>query len=260
MRRVDNAASILDLAPLLDRKPAALLPAQRLCVAIGRAVARQPKVFLFDDPLSRLSPPEREQMRPVLLKLHHHLQATMIHGTRDPREALALGGRIVVLGEGKPARIEQAGTPSEIYNRPANLFVAGFAGEPPMNFLKGMLRKDGEQILFKEPPGGTLEIRLGSRSAADAWIGKDVVLGLRPEDCEIPPAGKPPQENTFQVLADLVETFGADTHFHADTGAHKLLIRSRSVIGTEGAGHRIRIQIHGAGVHLFDPSSGKAIR
>ena len=259
-RRAANASGLLDLAPLLDLRPDGLSPAQRLRVAIGRAVVRQPKVFLFDDPLFLLSQNERGQMRPLLINLHHHLQSTMIYVTSDPREAMALGGRLVVLGEGKPTPVEQTGTPLEIYNSPANRFVAGFASDLPMNFLNGHLRKDGEQIVFKEPTGGTLDIRLGSRTAAEGWIGKDVVLGLRPEDCAILPEGKAPQENAFQVLADIVETFGADTHFHADTGAHKLLISSRCAIDPEGAGRRIRIQINAAKAHLFDPSSGKAIR
>ena len=259
-RRVDNAAQLLDVIPLLDLKAAGLLPAQRLRVAIGRAIARQPKVFLFDDPLALLPPSDRDQLRPALINLHHHLQATMIYVTSDPREAMAMGTRIAVLGNDRPAGIEQTGTPLEIYNCPANLFVAGFEGKLPMNVLKGVLRKDGDQIVFKEAARGALEIRLGSRPAADGWVGKDVLLGLRPEDCEILPAGKPPQENAFQVLADIVETFGADTHFHADTGAHKLLIISRATADREGAGHRIRILINAAKAHLFDPSSSKAIR
>ena len=258
-RRVDNAANLLGLASVLVLKPVTLSRAQRLRAAIARAVARQPKVFLFDDPLSGLVSSEHDEMRAELIKLHLHLQATMILVTREPRDAMALGSRIVVLGNGRPTTIEQVGAPLEIFNKPANQFVAGLVGEAPMNFLKGMLRKDGEQIAFKEPQGGTLEIRLGTKSAADGWIGKEVVLGLRPEDCEILPAGKSPQENAFQVLADIVETFGVNTHFHAETGAHNLLISSRSAIDPERAGHRIRIQINAAKVHLFDPISGRAI-
>lgn len=260
-RRVDCAASLLKIETVMDLKPDALTAAQRIRVSIARAVARQPKVFLFDDPLSRLSAAGREQLRPELFTLHHQVRATIIHATSDPAEALALAGRIAVLEEGMPPTIAQTGSPLEIFNEPANRFVAGFAGVPQMNFLTGTLRKDGEQIVFKEAPGGTLEILLGSRPPAEAWIGKEITLGLRPEDFDILPAGKTPQENTFQVLADIVETLGADTHVHADTGAHKLLIRSRTAIApADAGGHRIRIQINAGRAHIFDPASGRAIR
>ena len=259
-RRINNASDLLDLSPFLELKAGALRPAQRLRIALGRAVAQQPKVFLFDDPLAQLSPPERELMRRQILKLHQQLQSTMVLATSAPRDAMALSSRLVVLGSGNLTTVEQSGPPLEVYSSPANRFVAGLVAEHPMNILNGMLRKDGEEIIFKEPPGGTLEIRLGRRPAASEWLGKDVVLGLRPEDCEILPAGKTPQENAFQVLADIVETFGDETHFHADTGAHKIIITSRSAPNLENAGHRIRILVNSAKAQLFDPTTGKAIR
>lgn len=256
-RRIENAAQLLSLSAVLDANPQALTAVQRIRAAIARAVARQPKVFLLNDPLSQLAPADRDELRPELLKLYHHLQATFLYATRDPREAMALGTDMTVLGS--DLLIEQTGTPSMIFHAPANRSVAALISDPPMNFLEGTLRKDGEELIFKEASGGTLEIRLGSRPAAVEWTGKPVTLGIRPGDCEVLPASKTSGENVFQVLADVVETFGSESHFHAETGAHRLLIRCRPPEDPAGTGHRIRLRIDAARAILFDPTSGRSI-
>src|SRR6478735_3974006 len=173
-KRVGDAASILGIEGLLDRKPKALSGGQRQRVAVGRAIVRQPKVFLFDEPLSNLDAKMRVQMRTEITKLHQRLQATMIYVTHDQIEAMTMGTRIVVMKDGV---IQQVDSPLTIYNEPANLFVAGFLGSPPMNLLNGKLEGSNGAVFFREARGGAIEVRLDSRSSAAAYVGKEVILG-----------------------------------------------------------------------------------
>src|SRR6266702_3731404 len=156
-KRVKEAAEILDLLPCLDRKPAALSGGQRQRVAVGRAIVRQPKVFLFDEPLSNLDAKMRVQMRTELTKLHQRLQATMIYVTHDQTEAMTMGDRIVVINDGV---VQQTDAPLVLYNEPVNLFVAGFLGSPPMNFVKGTLKGESDSFVFSEMGEGTINARL----------------------------------------------------------------------------------------------------
>src|SRR5438067_564502 len=181
-KRVGDAASILGIEGLLDRKPKALSGGQRQRVAVGRAIVRQPKVFLFDEPLSNLDAKMRVQMRTEITKLHQRLQATMVYVTHDQIEAMTMGDRIVVMNNGV---VQQTDTPLNLYNQPANLFVAGFLGSPPMNFLNGELRKEGDSLLFTEMQGGSIRVRLAAHTGLGDFIGKSVLLGIRPEDIEL---------------------------------------------------------------------------
>ena len=183
-KRVVDAASILGIESLLDRKPKALSGGQRQRVAVGRAIVRQPKVFLFDEPLSNLDAKMRVQMRTEITKLHQRLQATMIYVTHDQVEAMTMGDRIVVMNEGV---VQQNDAPLTLYNEPVNLFVAGFLGSPPMNFISGTLKQDGEKIRFSEIEGGTIDVAFPAteRPAAREFIGKEMILGIRPEDLEV---------------------------------------------------------------------------
>src|SRR6185369_5515261 len=158
-KRVNDAAGILGIEGLLDRKPRALSGGQRQRVAVGRAIVRQPKVFLFDEPLSNLDAKMRVQMRTEITKLHQRLQATMIYVTHDQIEAMTMGDRIVVMKDGF---IQQADAPLKLYNGPVNLFVAGFLGSPPMNFVNGSLEMEGSSLVFSEMKGGTIRVRLAS--------------------------------------------------------------------------------------------------
>ena len=179
-RRVTDAASILGIEELLDRKPKSLSGAQRQRVAVARAVVRQAKVFLVDAPLSNFE----ARMRSEIVKLHQRLHATMIYATHDPLEAMTIADRIIIMNQGL---VQQNDAPLRLYNEPANLFVAGFLGSPPMNFISGTLRDEGEKIRFRELDGGTIDIAFfaSERPAARAFVGKNVILGIRPEDLTI---------------------------------------------------------------------------
>jgi multiple sugar transport system ATP-binding protein len=253
-KRITEAAAILGIEQHLDRKPAALSPAARQRVSITRAVVRQPKVFLFDDPLSRLDPEIRVQMRTELIRLHQRLQATFIYATRDQAEATAIAGRIVLMRDGV---IQQSGPPLSLYREPANLFVAGFLGNPPMNFIRGKLRESGDALLFKETGDGVIEIKLAGRPEAHPFAGREIIAGVRPEDIEIVTGPPRPGVPRFRCLLDVVEPIGAEACVHLETGAHTLIARARSPIGKDEAGHRVQFEINA--IHLFDPETARRI-
>jgi multiple sugar transport system ATP-binding protein len=255
-KRVKDAAAILGIEALLERKPKALSGGQRQRVAVGRAIVRQPKVFLFDEPLSNLDAKMRVQMRTEITKLHQRLQATMIYVTHDQVEAMTMGTRIVVMKDGV---IQQADAPLTLYGQPANLFVAGFLGSPPMNFLRGTLTGRDGGLIFKETGGGTVQLKLGERPGAAPFVGREVVLGMRPEDCDLLPQGKPPGDNCFQAVVEIVEPMGAETYFYIQTGSHLVISRSHAAVDQREAGHRLMFEVNAARTHLFDPSSGNRI-
>ena len=182
-KRVIDAASILGIESLLDRKPKALSGAQQQRVAVGRAIVRQPKVFLFDEPLN-LDPKMRVQMRTEIIRLHQRLQATMIYVTCDQIDAMTMGDRIAVMNDGC---VQQTDAPLILYNEPVNLFVAGFLGSPPMNFISGTLKEDGDKLRFREDEGGTIEVAFAAadRPAAREFVGQNIILGIRPENLDV---------------------------------------------------------------------------
>lgn len=262
-KRVTEAAEILGLEDLLSRKPKALSGGQRQRVALGRAIVRQPKVFLFDEPLSNLDAKMRVQMRTEIIKLHQQLRATMIYVTHDQVEAMTMGTRIVVMDAVPDAStglkegvIQQIDTPLNLYNEPVNMFVAGFLGSPSMNFLAGTLRGDGESLVFKEANGGGVQVNLGPRPAAAPHVGKEIILGIRPEHCNPLPPEFTRRENSFQAVVDIVEPMGAETFYYLQTGAHTVISRGPSGDERHEAGHRIRFEIQSGKAHLFDPRTG----
>lgn len=257
-RRVEDAARALGIAEMLEKRPAELSSVERQRVSIARAIARQPKVLLFDEPLANFDPVTRASLRADLRKLHERLEATIIYATRDATEAMALGERVVVLREG---HVEQDGSPAAVYETPANLFVAGFFGMSPMNFIHGTLKAERDALVFRETGEGTAEARFSfaEHSAAAEFAGKPVVLGVRPDDVEIVEAAKgqePP--NSFPVLIDFVEKVGAEATFHMETGAHTVIARSGAG-WHERAGRRARILFDEKKMHLFDPGSTRRI-
>jgi multiple sugar transport system ATP-binding protein len=255
-KRVMDAASILGIEELLERKPKALSGGQRQRVAVGRAIVRQPKVFLFDEPLSNLDAKLRVQMRTEITKLHQRLQATMIYVTHDQVEAMTMGDRIVVMNGGV---VQQTDTPLALYNAPANLFVAGFLGSPPMNFINGTLKEEREMLLFSEIQGGTMQIRLpmAGREGAREWIGRPILLGIRPEDIELAQfSGSEASKGSFPAIVDIVEPMGAETNLYLQTGAHTVVCRSQRPLDHREAGHRFQFEINLSKAHVFDPSSG----
>jgi len=221
-QRVMEAADILGIADYLERKPKALSGGQRQRVAVGRAIVRKPKAFLFDEPLSNLDAKMRVQMRAEISKLHSSLQSTMIYVTHDQIEAMTMGDRIVVMKDGW---IQQVDTPLNIYNHPANRFVAGFIGSPPMNFFPGTVKKGAGGLVFDE---GTFQIALPEPAAAKlaAREGEELVMGVRPEDIDEREA-RPDADPAAVVRAkvEVVEMMGAEVYLYAQTGRSALTAR-----------------------------------
>ena len=206
--RVHDAAQILDIEELLDRKPKALSGGQRQRVAVGRAIVRKPKVFLFDEPLSNLDAKLRVQMRTEIAALHNRLQATMIYVTHDQVEALTLGDRIIVLRDGV---IQQIGTPLGLYNQPVNRFVAGFIGSPPMNIMRISLKEEAGKIIADE---GDFQLEIPPHLADPlrAAVGKDLLFGVRPED--IVYRETPEKTNDITAKIEVVEPLGSEIHLY----------------------------------------------
>ncbi len=258
-KRVMDAAGILGIENLLERRPKALSGGQRQRVAVGRAIVRQPKVFLFDEPLSNLDAKMRVQMRTEITKLHQRLQATMIYVTHDQIEAMTMGDRIVVMNQGK---VQQNDTPLKLYREPDNLFVAGFLGSPPMNFVQGTLKAERGALVFKEIEDGTIQARFpeNSRPGAAAFAGKNVVLGIRPESIEVAQFDKgAPADASFPAIVDIVEPMGAETNLYLQTGAHTVVCRSQRAFDHREAGHRLPFELDLAQTHLFDPETNRRI-
>ena len=256
-KRVVDAAGILGIEELLERRPKALSGGQRQRVAVGRAIVRQPKVFLFDEPLSNLDAKMRVQMRTEITKLHQRLQATMIYVTHDQIEAMTMGDRIVVMNNGV---VQQTDTPLKLYNEPANLFVAGFLGSPPMNFINGTLKQERDVFVFSEIQGGSIQVRLPAqaRPGAANLLDRPVLLGIRPEDIELAQfSGSEAATGSFPAIVDIVEPMGAETNLYLQTGAHTVVCRSQRALDHREAGHRLQFEMSLNKAHLFDPASGR---
>ena len=205
-RRVDEAAVSLGLTQYLDRKPKALSGGQRQRVAVGRAIVRNPKVFLFDEPLSNLDAKLRVSMRGEISALHQRLQATMIYVTHDQIEAMTMGTKIVVMKDG---HVQQIGEPLYLYNHPINKFVAGFIGTPPMNFMTVAVKKEGDKVVVDEGTF-TLVPTAEQQKYLSEYVGKEVYFGVRPEDLTY--AEAPAAENNMQMKVSNKEPLGAETH------------------------------------------------
>jgi multiple sugar transport system ATP-binding protein len=259
-KRVMAAAEVLQLQELLEAKPDVFSAEQRQRLALARAVALQPKVFLFDQPLSDLDPIARALMRNEIAKLHQRLQVTTIYVTHDPIEAMALGGRLVVMTDGT---IQQDGSASALYDEPANFLVARFLGNPPMNLVQGTLKQNRDLILFSEMEEGTIEVHLPSSEfpLAGDFIGKPVVLGIRPEDIQASVASQTPAKygGAFPAIVDLVEWAGREAVVHLQTGANTVVCRYRPGTDPPESGQRGRFEMDLAKAHLFDAISTRRI-
>jgi multiple sugar transport system ATP-binding protein len=238
-RRIAWAGGILGLEPLLDRKPKQLSGGQRQRVAMGRAMVREPKVFLFDEPLSNLDAGLRAQMRIEIGSLQRRLNTTTVYVTHDQVEAMTLGDRIVVLAEG---HIQQIGRPIEIYRAPANRFVAGFIGTPRMNFVEGRVQREGDELMFIS--GGA---RVSLPRGRDTPM-EQTTLGVRPEDLRIDSTATGGDSLSGRVV--LVERLGGTTHVHFDAGPHRLMA-ALSNDSVPEVGEEIRVRIRADRVHLF---------
>jgi len=275
--RVKAAADTLGLDKYLDRKPKALSGGQRQRVALGRAIVREPKVFLMDEPLSNLDAKLRVQTRAEILRLHRRLGATMIYVTHDQVEAMTMGDRIAVMKDGL---LQQAGTPQELYSRPSNLFVAGFIGSPAMNFLSGTL-EDG---MLRTSLG---DFRLSDqlrREVEGSGSGRSVIVGLRPEnfeDAALVSADARPNGITFRTSIDVLESLGSDVYVYFTHGREQgvtaaeldELARDSGRADTGGSGDTVVVRldaatriregqeaelwVNGRAMHVFDPATGR---
>ena len=257
--RVQEAAELLGLKDLLQRKPKQLSGGQRQRVALGRAIVREPKVFLMDEPLSNLDAKLRVQMRTEITKLHQRLQTTFIYVTHDQTEAMTMGSRIVVMKDGF---IQQVDTPQNLYDFPVNHFVAGFIGTPQMNFFNVKLVKkaDGVYATFGDNsikiPEGKLK-----KFASDSYIGKDVIMGIRPEnihDEEIFLANAP--DSTINVAVEIVELMGSETYLYLKTsGKEDNIIARVDPRSTARGGDKIKVAFDANRLHFFDAETFNTI-
>ena len=251
-KRVENAAEILELTPYLKRKPKALSGGQRQRVALGRAIVRNAKVFLMDEPLSNLDAKLRVQMRAEIIRLHNQLGATTVYVTHDQTEAMTMASRIVVMKDG---RVQQIGTPREIYDRPANLFVAGFIGSPAMNFLRGTVNANGTFTIGTD----TIELPADKLEALKPYFGKEVVLGIRPEDLRYEAAAKAGLEKySINLPVDVSELLGAQTILHGKYQGQEIVaqVAAREDIHM---GDTVALAMDIEKIHFYDTDSTNII-
>ena len=256
-RKVEEAARILDISHLLDRKPKALSGGQKQRVALGRAIVRDPKVFLLDEPLSNLDAKLRAQMRTELTKIHKRLGTTFIYVTHDQVEAMTMATRIVVMKDGV---IQQVDTPQNLYDAPCNVFVAGFIGTPQMNFINAKLEKKGEDVYVTF---GNNSLKLPAEKVDNPdlkpYIGEEVIVGIRPEcihDEERYLTAMP--ESTIETYVEVTELMGAEIYLYLVTDEQTLTARvsSRS---TAHSGDTIKVAMEVSRMHIFDKDTEKCI-
>ncbi len=256
-KRVKEAARILEIEHLLDRKPKALSGGQRQRVAMGRAIVREPKVFLMDEPLSNLDAKLRVQMRVEIAKLHQRLQATIIYVTHDQVEAMTLGTRIVVMKDGI---IQQVDSPVKLYNEPQNLFVAGFIGSPQMNFIDAIPEKKGSDVWLNfHGQGVKLPAEKAKKVEAAGAIGKEVVLGIRPEDIhETEEALTKFPDNVITADVHVTELLGAEMHLYLGIDDVDLIATVNPRIQVK-SGDRLKLAMDPARIHVFDKETEQVI-
>lgn len=256
-RRVEEAARVLDISHLLDRKPKALSGGQRQRVALGRAIVRDPKVFLLDEPLSNLDAKLRAQMRTEIAKLHKRLGTTFIYVTHDQTEAMTMGDRIVVMKDGF---VQQVDTPQNLYTQPVNEFVAGFMGSPQMNFIDAKIKKDGTDysVTF-----GRYTLKIPANKVKDntlaGYVDKDIVLGIRPEDVhDEPDFIAKAAEGIVEADVEVTELMGAETYLYLNCEGNSITARVEPT-SVAKAGDKIKIAYDLDKLHLFDKETEKAI-
>jgi sn-glycerol 3-phosphate transport system ATP-binding protein len=246
--QVRKTAALLDIEDFLDRKPQQLSGGQRQRVAMGRAIVRNPKIFLFDEPLSNLDAKLRVQMRMEIKKLQRELGVTSVYVTHDQIEAMTLADRLAVINEGL---VEQLGTPIELYQKPASIFVAGFIGSPSMNFADAKINSDGSGVNLK----GGAEFKLPAVVYA-SHSNRDVVMGMRPEDLVL----SENKDSSYNLTSTQIEHLGADTLIHGHFGADKTDMTIRLPgISMIKAGDIMPLTITPDKIHLFDAETGRRL-
>ena len=255
-QRVREAAEVLNLGALMDRTPKSLSGGQRQRVALGRAIVRKPQVFLFDEPLSNLDAKLRVQMRLELSKLHQRLQATIIYVTHDQVEAMTMGDRICVMKDGE---VQQVAPPLELYERPANKFVAGFIGNPPMNFFPVMVDGGKKDILLRHA-SFSLTVPKALAEAVRPHVGKEVDFGIRPEDLydRLFYNYPIPEGTSVKTVVDVVEPMGSEIYIYAKAGTVDLVVRVPAYVKA-AAGKKMELVFNLERMHLFDRVTGVAL-
>ncbi len=251
-KKVNEAAKILGLEQYLDRKPRALSGGQRQRVALGRAMVRDPEVFLLDEPLSNLDAKLRTEMRSQIAALHKRLQTTFVYVTHDQTEAMTMGDRIVVMKDGY---IQQVDTPQNLYNYPCNMFVAGFIGSPQMNFLNVRVEKEGDGVVLVY---GNSRIPMGNKELA-AYVGKEVVMGIRPEDIHVE-TGESAADKAAAVDAhvEMTELMGSEIYLYLKANGQKLVARVPAYVNVR-AEDDICVRFDAKKIHVFDKETEKVI-
>jgi len=255
LQRVNEAAEILGIKQLLVRKPKELSGGERQRVAVGRAIVRKPLVFLFDEPLSNLDAKLRVQMRTEIHKLHIRLQTTIIYVTHDQTEAMTMGDRIAVMKDGV---LQQVADPITVYDSPANKFVAGFIGSPPMNFMQGKLFKKDGRMYFDE---GKIQIKVveDMLSKMSPYLGKEVIFGIRSEDIyDKLFVSEAPPENIVRVNCEVVEPMGSEVYLYLNTGRHTFIARV-SAHDRPKVNQDMDMVFDMSKVHFFDKDTEKTI-
>jgi multiple sugar transport system ATP-binding protein len=249
-RRVEETARTLDIEHLLDRKPKALSGGQRQRVALGRAIVRNPKVFLLDEPLSNLDAKLRAQTRTVISKIHKQLGTTFVYVTHDQTEAMTMGDRIVVMKDGF---IQQVDTPQNLYDFPANMFVAGFMGSPQMNFINSTIEKnDGKYFVKFDKYSIQIPDAKNVNDTLKDWVGKEVVFGIRPENVhDEPDFIEKHSDGIVDADVDLTELMGAETYLYLNCAGNAITARVEPT-STAKSGDKIRIAFDLNKMHLFD--------
>jgi len=256
-KRVDEAGEILNLGPFLKRKPKELSCGQRQRVALGRAIVREPQVFLMDEPLSNLDAKLRVETRANITKLHQRIQTTVIYVTHDQTEAMTMGSRIAVLNGGL---IQQLGAPQELYDHPSNLFVAGFIGSPSMNFFPGAkVVSEGDTTKVVLEGIGQVEVPPLYVEQAKAAAGKNLTFGLRPESLEELALLSPESRSgsVIEATADVVENLGSELLVYMSSGGKTILARLDPRSSAHVGGH-ISLHVDNSHIHLFDTDTGVA--
>lgn len=255
-RRVREAARVLDIEHLLDRKPKALSGGQRQRVALGRAMVRNPAVFLLDEPLSNLDAKLRASMRTELIKLHKRLGTTFVYVTHDQTEAMTMGDRIVVMKDGL---IQQVDTPQNLYEKPCNLFVAGFMGSPQMNFIDGKLLKEGDAYCVEVGEDKLFIDPAKANEAMAAYVGKPVKMGIRPEDLKDNPdflAANP--KSVVNTTVEVSELMGNEVYLYLDYAGNRMTARVAPDTKSR-SGDKIKVGMDTRKIHLFDPETEEVI-
>ncbi|TDT63378.1 ABC transporter ATP-binding protein [Fonticella tunisiensis] len=256
-RKVREAAKILDIEHLLDRKPKALSGGQRQRVALGRAIVREPKVFLMDEPLSNLDAKLRVQMRTEILKLHRRLNTTFIYVTHDQTEAMTMGTRIVVMKDGV---VQQVDTPKNIYENPANVFVAGFIGSPQMNFISSIITKEGNRLYVKIG-GQKLPVPIDKAKVLEekGYVNKEVIFGIRPENMDDNSDFlNKYSESTINAKVEVMENMGSETYLYLLFEGNSIIARVEPTSNAK-IDHTVKLAVDMNRMHIFDKDTEEAV-